>query len=672
MFPLDPSEVAFIMKPPTDLFQSAFAAVQQGRFSEAERDLRRVLRKAPDHVGALNVLAIVLVTLQRHAEAEPYLKAALRLQPRSEVSLYNYGLVLKSLNRPDEALQSFADALSLNPDNAETLNNRGAVFNAIRDYDAALADFDRALLLNPRYAGAHFNRSKSLAELTRFEEALSACDAALALQPDMAEAWFGRGFIYAKLRRPAEAVAAYLRARALNPELPLLKGNLLHQKMLTCDWSGIDALISEIETDLAAGKLAAEPFGWQGIATSEASLQRCAELANAAQFGRAAPSRQAEKPAAGDKIRLGYLAGEFREQATSLLLVGVLEQHDQTAFDVVAFDSGFDDGSLTRQRIAHAVDRIIDISGMDDVQATAAIRAENIDILVNLNGYFGGQRNGVFARRAAPVQVNYLGFPGTLGASFMDYIVADQHVLPAEHRRFYTEKVAWLPHCYQPNDDRRAIAAHAPTRDDCGLPRDGFVFCCFNNAYKITPAVFDGWMNILTAVEASVLWLLDDSEAAVGNLRRAAEARGVDPARLVFAKRLPPAEHLARHRCADLFLDTLPYNAHTTASDALWAGLPLLTCEGTTFAGRVAASLLHALGLPELICRNRAEFEQRAITLARAPLQLAALREKLEQNRRSAPLFDTARSARDLETAFRMMHARRLAGLAPQHVTVPS
>ncbi|RYX86068.1 MAG: hypothetical protein EON84_22110, partial [Bradyrhizobiaceae bacterium] len=285
---------------------------------------------------------------------------------------------------------------------------------------------------------------------------------------------------------------------------------------------------------------------------------------------------------------------------------------------------------------------------------------------------FGGQRNGVFARRAAPVQVNYLGFPGTLGASFMDYIVADQHVLPADHRRFYTEKVAWLPHCYQPNDDRRAIAAHAPTRDDCGLPRDGFVFCCFNNAYKITPAVFDGWMNILTAVEASVLWLLDDSEAAVGNLRRAAEARGVDPARLVFAKRLPPAEHLARHRCADLFLDTLPYNAHTTASDALWAGLPLLTCEGTTFAGRVAASLLHALGLPELICRNRAEFEQRALTLARAPLQLAALREKLEQNRRSAPLFDTARSARDLETAFRMMHARRLAGLAPQHVTVPS
>lgn len=658
------------MAPPTDLFQSAFAAFQQGRLHEAERDLRRILRKAPDHVGALNVLAIVYVTLKRHAEAEPHLKAAIRLQPRSDVTLYNYGLVLKALNRPDEALQRLSEALALNPANAETLNNRGTVLNDIRDYAAALSDFDRALALNPRHAAAHFNRSKSLAELARYDDALAACDVALALQPDMAEAWFGRGFIFAKLRRPAEAVTAYRRAQALNSDLPLLKGNLLHQKMLVCDWDGIDGLVADIETDLAAGKLAAEPFGWQGIATSEASLQRCAELANAAQFGKAAAPKSTGPATSSGRIRIGYLSGEFREQATSLLLVGVLEQHDKSAFEIVAFDNGFDDGSPTRQRIAQAVDRIVDISAMGDVEATAAIRAQGVDILVNLNGYFGGQRNGVFARRAAPIQVNYLGFPGTLGASFMDYIIADPHVLPAEHRRFYSEKVAWLPHCYQANDDRRAIAVESPAREDFGLPSGGFVFCCFNNAYKITPAVFDSWMRILIGVEGSVLWLLDDSETAVANLRREAEQRGVDPARLVFASRQPPAEHLARHRCADLFLDTLPYNAHTTASDALWAGLPLLTCEGRTFAGRVAASLLRALDLPELITSDSSEFEGRAIELARHATQLPAIRAKLAGGRGAAPLFDTRQTTRDIEAAFRTMQKRRIAGLAPQHFAV--
>jgi predicted O-linked N-acetylglucosamine transferase (SPINDLY family) len=318
------------------------------------------------------------------------------------------------------------------------------------------------------------------------------------------------------------------------------------------------------------------------------------------------------------------------------------------------------------------VDRIIDISAMGDVEATAAIRAQGIDILVNLNGYFGAQRNGVFARRAAPIQVNYLGFPGTLGAGFMDYIIADPHVLPAEHRRFYSEKVAWLPHCYQANDDRRDIAAVSPTRQDCGLPSDGFVFCCFNNVYKITPQAFARWMRILVVIDGSVLWLLDDSEAAVANLRREAEARGVDSGRLIFAKRVPPAEHLARHRCADLFLDTLPYNAHTTASDALWAELPLLTCEGTTFAGRVAASLLRALDLPELIAADGDAFERRAIELARQPAQLSALRDKLAHARLAAPLFNTRRTARDIEAAFRLMQARRLAGLAPHHLAVTS
>lgn len=658
------------MAPTTDLFQSAFAAFRQGQFEPAERALRKLLRREPKHLGALNVLAIVLVSLKRHAEAEPFLKAALRLDARSDVTFYNYGLVLKALHRPEEALQRLTEALALNPANAETLNSRGTVLNELSDYAAALADFDRALAIDPRYGAAHFNRSKSLVELKRHDEALAACDAALALQPDMAEAWFGRGFIFARLRRPADAVTAYRRALQMAPDLPRLKGNLLHQAMLICDWSDVSRLANDIEADLRAGKLAAEPFGWQGIATSEASLQRCSDLTSAAEYGRTFPAATAKSSAtAGGRIRVGYLSGEFREQATALLLVGVLERHDKDAFEIVAIDNGFDDGSATRRRVIDAVDRIIDISAMSDPQAAAAIRAQGIDILVNLNGYFGGHRNGVFARRAAPIQVNYLGFPGTIG-SFMDYIIADAEVIPAEHRRFYNEKVAWLPHCYQATDDRRQIAPRAFTRGELGLPSHGFVFCCFNNAYKITPGTFDSWMRIMSGVDGSVLWLLDDHEAAVANLRREAERRGIDPARLVFAPRLLPAEHLARHRCADLFLDTLPYNAHTTASDALWAGLPLLTCRGDTFAGRVAASLLHALDLPELVARDREQFESRAVELALSPCALGDIRAKLAAHRGTKPLFDTAQLTAHIEDAFRMMHRRQQAGLAPQHLAV--
>ncbi|MET0707717.1 MAG: hypothetical protein ABWY82_12885, partial [Tardiphaga sp.] len=314
---------------------------------------------------------------------------------------------------------------------------------------------------------------------------------------------------------------------------------------------------------------------------------------------------------------------------------------------------------------------IVEISGLSDPDAVAAIRARGIDILVNLNGYFGDGRTGVFARRAAPIQVNYLGFPGTLGATYMDYIIADAHVLPAEHRSFYVEKVVTLPNGYQANDDRKPIADGILTRRECGLPAQGFVFCCFNNAYKITPEVFDRWMRILAQVEGSVLWLLDDSATAVANLRREATARAVNADRLVFAARMPVAAHLARHRCADLFLDTLPYNAHTTASDALWAGLPLLTCRGETFAGRVAASLLANLDLPELIAATPAAYEHMAIELAADPSRLGAIRHKLAANRLTAPTFDTRLLARQIEAAFRAMVERRRAGLGPAHIAIP-
>ena len=336
----------------------------------------------------------------------------------------------------------------------------------------------------------------------------------------------------------------------------------------------------------------------------------------------------------------------------------LFERHDKNRFELFAFDNGWDDASEMRDRIEKAFTEIVDITRLSDLGAAALIKQKQIDILVDLNGYFGLAREGIFSHRPCPVQVNYLGFPGTLGVDYMDYILADRHVIPPEHAAFYAEKVVYLPDTYQVNDSRRAIAERTPTRAEVRLPETGFVFCCFNNNYKITPDVFDVWMRLLRNVRDSVLWLLEDNPLASSNLRREAEERGVAPERLVFAPRLKPDEHLARHALADLFLDTLPCNAHTTASDALWAGLPLLTCMGGTFPGRVAGSLLNAVGLPELITHDLESYEARALELASTPPMLIDLRTRLARNRLTHPLFDTDRFRRHIESAYVTMWER--------------
>jgi predicted O-linked N-acetylglucosamine transferase (SPINDLY family) len=519
-----------------ELFRRAVSSFQQGRIEEAEHSFKQLLRREPRHLAALNILAIVLTMSRKYADAERYLQLALKINSTSDATFYNYGIVLKALGRPDEALRRFTEAIAVNPGNAETWNNRGTVRSDLGDYGAAIEDFDKAITLNPNYAAALFNKSKSLTRMRRYGDAVAASDRALAIKPDLAEAWFGRAMIFHELQRHDEAASAFANALRIDPQLPFLKGGLLHQKMLTCDWEHVDSLIKEIESDIASGKLTAEPFGWQGIATSERSLQRCAELYNAKTFPAGPASPAVLRSGMNAKIRVGYLSGEFRQQATSLLLVGVLEHHDNKQFDIYAIDNGWDDQSATRRRIDQAVPRRIDIAGLNDAQALAAIRENRIDVLVNLNGYFGQGRTRLFAQRAAPLQVNYLGYPGTLGASYMDYIIADHHVLPAAHRAFYSEKVVYLPNCYQANDRSKAIAARTFDRQECGLPAQGVVFCCFNNAYKVTPQIFDCWMRILKHVDGSVLWLLEDTASAVANLRREAVARGVGADRLYFCR----------------------------------------------------------------------------------------------------------------------------------------
>jgi protein O-GlcNAc transferase len=682
-------------------FNRGNALQQAGRLREALESYDRTLALQPGHAGAANNRGNALKALGRGADALASFEQAIALKPDTAAAYVNRANALKT-SQPNEALEAYDRALVLNPNESTAHLGRGTLLLEIGQHDEALAAYDRVLALDAKFAGAWLGRGNALFQLRRLDDAMAAYDQVLALERGNAKAWLGRGNVYflrddtdaaqtaydkalafdnelenawagrgnifQQSRQIDRAAESYGRVLTLNANHPFTRGMLLHMKMLACDWSNLDTMIAAVESGIAKGKPVAEPFGWQGISSSPESLQRCASI-YASTLYPALPATE-HPPATDGKIRIGYLSGEFRDQATAQLLVGVLEQHDRSRFEITAFDNGQDDGSDIRRRIVGAVKETVPIAGLSDDDAAAAIRSRGIDILVNLNGYFGAHRMAVFARWPAPLQVNYLGFPSTLGAPTMDYILADQIVIPESDRQFFAEKTVWLPHCYQPNDRLKPISDTGGSRAQHGLPEDGFVFCCFNNSYKILPEIFARWMRILREIPRSVLWLVEDNELAVTNLRGQAVTHGVDEKRLVFAPRLPLPLHLARHRLADLFLDTMPYNAHTTASDALWAGLPLLTCRGTAFAGRVAASLLTVIGLPELIAETPDDYEKMAVVLARDPQRLATLKQKLAANRLATPLFDTEGYTRNLESAFTAMQTRRRQGLAPDHIAI--
>lgn len=607
--------------------------------------------------------AITLHKAGRLVEARAVYEAILASQPRQFDALNNLGVLCKALHQHRRALALFDRAADVDPSVASLHVNRGNLLAMAKHHDEALASYDRALAVRPTHAEAHYARGCVEKDRERYDAALACFGRAIELNPRYADAHYERGMVLQGLQRHADAIQAFGETLRIDPVYPFAKGSLLHAKMLACDWAGLEALDRSLRADVAASRRAARPFGYQGLCDDEASLRRCAEIFTASRFPRVDVGFPRRVPGNGPKLRIGYVCGEFREQATSILMAEAWALHDHKAFELHAFDSGWSDASPRRARIERAFDRFTDISRKSDLDAARLVHESGIDVLVDMNGFFGRGRQGVFAMRPAPIQVTYLGFPGTTGADYMDYLIADPTVVPDASRAHYREQVVRLPHCYQVNDRQRPMSDRVVTRAELGLPTGAFVFCCFNNSYKITPATFTSWMRILQAVEGSVLWLREANPVAAANLRREAERRGVSGMRLVFAPILPPPEHLARHRAADLVLDTLPYNAHTTASDALWTGTPVVTLEGTTFPGRVAASLLSAVGLPDLVTRSAVDYEALAIGLARDPARLAAIRAKLVRNRGKAALFDTPRTVAHLEAAFRAMVARARAGL---------
>jgi protein O-GlcNAc transferase len=488
--------------------------------------------------------------------------------------------------------------------------------------------------------------------------------------PGLSDALYGRGNALYDLKRYDEAIASYEKALAISPEFEYAAGMLANTRMHCCDWRACEEESERLAADIRAGKSRIYPFAYLGISDSPQDQLLCSRIWVRDRYSPSpAPIWKGERYR-HDRIRLAYLSADFHEHATAYLMAGLFEAHDRARFETIAVSFGPDSNDAMRARLVAAFDRFIDVRLQSDREVAALMRELEIDIAVDLKGYTGDARAGILSHRAAPVQVNYLGYPGTMGANFIDYIIADRIVIPEEHRGCYTEKAVYLPDTYQVNDSKRVVAARTPTRSAAGLPEHGFVFCSFNNANKIRPMVFDAWMRLLGKVEDSVLWLLASNAAAPRNLRKEAAHRGIAPERLIFAPTVTLEDHLARHRVADLFLDTLPYNAHTSASDALWAGLPVLTCMGTAFAGRVAASLLNAIGLNQLIAKSLEEYEALALELATNRSLLADIGSKLADNRDICPLFDTDRFRRHMEAAYMRMWKQCRQGEPPESYAV--
>jgi predicted O-linked N-acetylglucosamine transferase (SPINDLY family) len=576
----------------------------------------------------------------------------------------------------DEALASHDRAIALRPEYAEAFSNRGNVLQKLERLDEALASYDRAIALRPDYAEAFSNRGNVLQKLNRLDEALASHDRAIALRPDYADAFSNRGNVLRELKRFDEALKSYEKAFAINPAHKYAFSGLADCALRICDWTRTEEFVDEIKSHVATQKSIVTPFTLLGY-SSDAVLQlKCAENFIGDKISTSLRSFWSGTIWRHDKIRIAYLSADFHEHATAYLMAELFELHDRSRFEVLGISFGPADKSDMRLRLVKAFDQFHDVRFSSDHDVAKLVNELQVDIAVDLKGYTANSRTGILAHRPAPIQVNYLGHPATMGTDFIDYVIADEIVLPFDRQPYYTERIVHLPGCYQVNDSQRKIAGDKPTRHQAGLPERGFVFCCFNNNYKITAPVFEVWMQLLQAIDGSVLWLLRDNKSAETNLRKEAAARGIDPARLVFAGPMPLEGHLARHGLADLFLDTLPINAHTTASDALWAGLPVLTCCGESFAGRVAASLLNSVGLSELVAFDLEEYQALALKLARDASLLASIKATLARNRDTCPLFDSQRCTRHLEAAYTTMweiwqrgESLRSFGVAPKSDT---
>ena len=677
-------------QPYAPLVQQMLLDFQNQRLEPAERMAQSILRINPKDLIALQVQGLIMAMQDRSAEAVvPLTKAALqdaknpellsnlakaqhgaglfaeaiqtyekltRLVKNHPQTLTDMGTSYAKLKSYDQASACYAKAIALQPDYFLAFSNQGNLLSELGYASEAIASYEQALKLNPNYAEAWTNCGNAFFHLGNFEEARLAHEKALALDPNYGEAWSNLGNALLELKNGDEAFECYQKAFALNPLHPYLMGQFLAAKLTSCHWDDIELSVAKMLDLVDSNRAVCIPFALLQTPASLGLQKHCAQIFVTDRCPSNAPNAfPMWEKGAGEKIRIGYFSSDFKDHPVGILMENLLRLHDRSTFEIVGFFLNVPTGDAVESLLSSLFDQTVSLYGLSDPAAEALVINSRIDIAVDLNGHTSGARTQLFARNIAPIQVSYLGYAGTSGANFYDYLIADQVTIPVEHQAYYSEKLAYLPNCFFPVDTSISPEqlGDLPSRESQGLPETGFIFTCFNNAYKINPPIFSIWMNLLKLVPGSVLWLSKLSAKAMVNLQQEAQAQGVDPTRLVFATRVPArVDHLSRLRLADLFIDTPNYNAHATAADALWAGVPVLTTMGQTFAGRVAASQVTALGLSDLIVHSDDEYIAKALELAKHPERLQELKDRLEANRYQAPLFNTQRYVNDLEALY--------------------
>ena len=659
-------------------FDQAINFFENGNLNESKKLCLEILKDEPKSFDVLHLLGVISFKLKDYTNSIDLIAQAITVNPKSVEAYNNQSIVLKKINKLEEAVESLNQAIKIKPDFIQAYNERGHLLVKLDQLDAALENFNKSIEINPDFAEAYNNRGNILNKLNRLTESLESYDKAIEINPNFAEAYNNRATVQKDLKLYDGAHKSYEKAIKIKPNLDFLLGSLIYSKLYLCKWKSFDEVLNKIEESINKGNKSLTAFTSLLCLNSPSLQKKAAEiyfnwLKKFFKKEHAIKNNQNYKfshQTKKKKIRIAYYSADFRNHPMSYLLANLYELHDKNKFEVIGVYFGPDKNDEMHKRISNAFDEFYDVRLKTEDEIVKLSRKLKVDIAIDLMCFTKYHRFEIFVQRCAPIQVNYLGYPGTSGTNYLDYIIADKVLIPKVYQKYYSEKVVYLPDTYQANDSTKKISGKIFTREELGLPKDAFIFCCFNNNYKITPHVFDIWIRILKRVKNSVLWILSENAEISKNLKYEATLRGIDFNRIVFAEKIKMNEHLARHKVADLFIDTFPYTAHTTASDALWVGLPVITRIGKSFASRVSSSLLKAMDLTELITNSEREYEDLAVELATNSGKLKEIKNKLKNNKNTKALFNTKTFAMNIEKAYSIMYERYLKNLPLDNIEI--
>ncbi len=640
-------------------FNEILNLIKQKKTAEAKKICLEILKIDQSNAEVYNIYAFTLFHLKDYESSIKNWKKVINIKPNHFHAINNLGNAFLKLRKYYEALSSYEQAIKINSNYFEAYNNRGNAFLGLNKFSDAIESYNKAIKIKSDYFEAHNSKAFILQRLQRFDEAIECWENVIKINSNFISAHINLGHTFFDLKRFEKALKSYNDAFVLNPEYPFLLGQLIYTKLKISNWKNLKENLEELEKNILNLKKTSSPFPILAFFDSPPLQKISAEIWAKEYFIKNNKMEDIFRRVTNKKIRIGYYSADFKNHAVGSLIANMLELHDKSKFEIFGFYFGTKTNDKIHNRIVKSCDNFLDISSMDDKEVAKLSRNLNIDIAIDLMAHSGAiNRFGIFINKCAPIQVNFLGYPGTSGSDCIDYLIADKNLIPKKNQKYYSEKIVYLPNTYQPNDCTRKIPKKIFEKKELGLPEKSFVLCCFNAHYKITPSVFKIWMKLLKNNKNSILWLLEDNPTSCKNLRLEASLEGIKSERIIFAKRIPVDEHLLRHKVADLFIDTFPYTAHTTCSDSLWAGLPVLTYIGESFASRVAASLLNAIDLPELIASSKNEYEAMAIKIMNDPNYLKEIKTKLEKNKLEKPLFNTKLFTKHLEMAFTKMQQR--------------